>query len=53
MGWRMGSGEGYYNAVYRMFSALTPTDQDAYKIQHPEPPDWSDWYEMIRAHPWI
>ena len=52
-GWRMGSGEDYYNAFYRMFSALSAAEQDAYARSNPEPREWRGFYAMIKSHPWL
>ena len=33
-------------------SGLTASERNAYEQEHPEPLEWSGWYEMIRANPW-
>lgn len=48
----MGPGEDYHIAFYRMFSALSEEEQDAYSDANPEPRGWDGFYAMIRANPW-
>jgi hypothetical protein len=52
IGWRMGGGEEYYNAFYRWFSALTSSDQEQFRLNHPETAAWAGFYNTIARHPW-
>ena len=51
IGWRMGGGDGYKFAFWRMFQALSSEEQAAYERANPEPEEWTGYYEMIRRHP--
>jgi hypothetical protein len=53
IGWRMGSGEDYYNKYYQWFSALSPSDRDVYRNANPEPADWIGFYQGIIDRPWL
>jgi hypothetical protein len=53
IGWRMGDGENYYNAAYRLLSALSPDERAAYAGLYPEPEDWAGWYDLVADHPWL
>ena len=53
IGWRMGDGEDYYNQFYRWFSALSEPEQEAFARANEPPPEWSDLYTTIKAHPWL
>jgi hypothetical protein len=53
IGWRMGAGEEYYDAFYRWFSSLSPTEQSDYALKYPVPDDWTDLYQTIKEGPWV
>jgi len=52
VGWRMGSGEDYYNEFYRWFSNLGEAARRDFVSRHPEPSDWQGIYATIIEHPW-
>lgn len=52
IGWRMGSGEEYYNEFYRWFSGLSGAEQAAYSLANKPPSGWHNLYDTIINHPW-
>ncbi len=47
MGWRMGPGEDYWDAFHSWIRSLNKQDVDAFVASHPEPENWSGFYDGI------
>lgn len=45
MFWRMGMGEGYIMEFYTYYSQLNERDKTIYRLTHPAPTDWENFYE--------
>jgi hypothetical protein len=51
LGWRMGSGESYWQEFSDWFRSLSLEARAAYGANYPEPQDWKYFYEFILLAP--
>ena len=42
--WRMGKGEDFLDKFFEQYNRLTTRDQNIYRLTHPAPTSWPDFY---------
>lgn len=45
MFWKMGAGEDYIISFSRIYNPLSEQEKQVYRLIHPQPPGWDDFYE--------
>jgi hypothetical protein len=50
IGWRMGSGESFWEDWHDWFGSLSPEQRTAYRERHPEISQWAGFYEGVSKH---